>query len=57
MTKYNELQHVHYTSMLSSKVMPYLYRLAAPLIKTSIVQSIEGKELNYSGKEGEDVKI
>ena len=34
----NEHQHVHSMSMLSSKVMPYLLRLAAPLMNSSIVQ-------------------
>ena len=30
-------QHMYITSMLASKVMPYLLRLAAPLMPSSIV--------------------
>ena len=37
---------MYYTSMLPSKVMPYLLRLAAPLTDSSIVQMTTSKGKN-----------
>ena len=39
----NFIEFVHYTSMMFSEVLPYLLRLAAPLINSSIVQLPKGK--------------
>ena len=40
-------KQLYNTSMLSAKVMPYLLRLAAPLLNSSIVQTLESFKVSF----------